>query len=84
MAAEGGVMVTLTKRTTIYLDSAILKVLKIRAVETERSVSGIVNEAVRRELAEDQEDLAVFAQRVKEPTVSYEVLLKKLKADGKI
>ncbi|MFA5393729.1 MAG: CopG family transcriptional regulator [Candidatus Ratteibacteria bacterium] len=77
-------MATLTKRTTIYLDSAIHRVLKVRAVETERSVSGIVNEAVRRELAEDQEDLAVFAQRVKEPTVSYEVLLEKLKADGKL
>ncbi|MFH1506889.1 MAG: CopG family transcriptional regulator, partial [Candidatus Omnitrophota bacterium] len=35
-------------------------------------------------LAEDQEDLAVFAKRAKEPTVSYEALLKKLKANGKI
>ena len=77
-------MATLIKRTTIYLDPALHRVLKVRAVETEQSISGIVNEAVRHELAEDQEDLTVFAQRVKEPTVSYEKLLKKLKADGKI
>ena len=84
MLGKRGNMATLTKRMTIYLDPALHRVLKVRAVETERSVSGIVNEAVRRELAEDQEDLAVFAQRVKEPTVSYEALLKKLKTDGKI
>jgi len=77
-------MASLTKRTTIYLDPALHRVLKVRAGETEQSISGIINEAVRRELAEDQEDLAAFAQRVKEPTVSYEMLLKKLKADGKI
>ena len=77
-------MAFLTKRTTIYLDPAIHRVLKVRAVETEQSISVIVNEAIRRELTEDQEDLAAFAQRVKEPTVSYEALLKKLKADGKI
>jgi hypothetical protein len=84
MLEKGENMASLTKRTTIYLDPDVRRVLKIRAVETEQSISGIINEAVRHELAEDQEDLAVFAKRVKEPAVSYEALLKKLKADGKI
>ncbi len=53
-------MASLTKRTTIYLDPAMHKVLKVRAVETEQSISGIINEAIRRELTEDQEDLAAF------------------------
>jgi hypothetical protein len=35
-------------------------------------------------LAEDVEDLAAFAERVHEPLVSYEDLLKELKADGRI
>jgi len=74
----------LSKRVTVYFDPVIHKVLKVKALETEQSISDIVNEALRRELAEDQQDLAVFAKRVKEPTVSYETLLKKLKADGKI
>lgn len=74
----------LTKRSTVYFDPALHKVLRLKALETDRSISDIVNEALRHELAQDEEDLAVFAQRAKEPTVSYEALLKKLKADGKI
>ena len=77
-------MISLTKRATVYLDSDIHKVLKVRAAETEQSISEIVNEALRHELAEDQADLAAFAKRAKEPAISYEKLLKKLKADGKI
>ena len=77
-------MALLTKRATVYLDPTIHRVLKLKAVETEQSISDIVNEALRHELAQDEEDLAVFAQRAKEPVISYEALLKKLKADGKI
>lgn len=77
-------MAMLTKRATIYFDPTIHKVLKVKALETQRSVSDIVNGALRRELAEDQEDFDAFSARAKEPTVSYEALLKKLKADGKI
>ena len=77
-------MATLTKRATVYFDPAIHRVLKMKAAETEHSISDIVNEALRHELAEDQEDLAAFSKRAKEPAVSYEDLLKKLKADGKI
>ncbi len=77
-------MTTLTKRATVYLDPGIHRALKVKAVETEQSISDIVNDAIKHELAQDREDLAVFDQRAQEPTVSYEVLLKKLKADGKI
>ncbi len=77
-------MATLTKRATVYFDPAIHQVIKMKALETEQSISDIVNEALRHELAEDQEDLAVFSKRAKEPTISYEALLRKLKADGKI
>ena len=77
-------MTTLVKRATIYLDPDIHKVLKVKAMETEQSISDLVNEALRHELAEDEEDLAAFSKRDKEPTISFESLLKKLKADGKI
>ena len=77
-------MAILTKRATIYLDPAIHRILKVKALESDLSVSEIVNEALKHELQEDQEDLAAFTQRVKEPTISYEKLLKKLKTDGKI
>ena len=51
----------LTKRSTVYFDPAIHRVLKLMAIETDQSISDIVNEAIRHELAQDQEDLAVFA-----------------------
>jgi hypothetical protein len=73
-----------TKRSTVYLDSDLLRVLKVKAVETSRSVSDLVNEAVRHELAEDQADLEALASRFKEPTISYEQMLKNLKKNGKI
>lgn len=77
-------MIKLSKRATIYLDPDLHKILKFKAVETSRSISDLVNDAIRHELAEDQEDLEVFKKRAREKTVSYEDLLKELKADGKI
>ena len=72
------------KRSTIYFDSALHEALRLKAAYTHRSLSDLVNEAVRESLAEDQEDLALVAQRVDEPTVSYESMLNTLKANGKL
>ena len=68
-------MSELAKRATIYLDSLIHKILKLKSVETDQTISDIVNDALRHELAEDQEDLDAFKKRAKEPSISYEVLL---------
>ena len=75
---------TLTKRATVYLDPGIHRILRVKALETDQSVSDIINDALLHELAQDQEDLDVFKQRAGEPTISFETLLKKLKTDGKI
>ena len=77
-------MATLTKRVTVYFDPDLHKILKLKAMETDQSISIIVNEALRHELTEDEADLAEFKKRASEPTVSYESMLKKFKADGKI
>ena len=77
-------MIKPIKRATVYLDPDLHRVLKLKAAETSRSVSDLVNEAVRHELTQDQEDLQAFNDRVNEPTISYEQLLKDLKRDGKI
>lgn len=77
-------MATLSKRATVYLDPQLHKVLKLKAAETSVSISQIIDEALRKELAEDEQDLKVFQFRAKEPTVSYEKLLAELKRDGKI
>lgn len=73
-----------SKRATLYLDANLQKALRIKAASTQRSMSDLVNEAVRRALEEDHEDLAAFEDRVAEPTVTYEALLKDLKAHGKL
>ncbi len=77
-------MATPAKRATIYLDPVLHKALKLKAVETSRSVSDLVNQAVREALAEDAEDLAAFEQRANEPLLSYDEMVKRLKKDGRI
>ncbi len=72
------------KRSTIYFKPALHRALRIKAADTQRSVSDLVNDAVQSALREDEEDLSAFADRAKEPTVTYEALLKDLKAHGKI
>lgn len=72
------------RRSTIYFDPQLHDALRVKAAHTRRTVSEIVNEAVRSSLAEDQEDLAAFKDRVAEPTMSYEALLDDLRAHGKI
>jgi len=77
-------MKTTSKKSTIYFDPQIHKVLRLKAAETDSSVSEIVNEAIRIVLAEDAEDIAAFAERAHEPTLSFEKVLKDLKRRGKI
>lgn len=77
-------MATPAKRATIYLDPIVHKALKLKAVETSRSVSDLVNQAVRESLAEDAEDLAAFEERANERLLSYDEMVKRLKKDGRI
>jgi hypothetical protein len=72
------------KRATVYFEPALHQAIRLKAAHTHRSISEIVNDAVRLALREDEEDLAAFEDRVAEPTISYEALLKDLKAHGKL
>lgn len=72
------------KRSTVYFDPELHRALRLKAASTNRSVSDIVNEAVRQSLREDQEDLAAFSDRVAEPAITYEELLDDLKKHGRI
>ena len=77
-------MSALTKRSTIYFDPSIHNILKIKALESSRSISDLVNEAILHELSENADDLEAFEQRASEPSISFENLVKGLRADGKI
>lgn len=80
----GSVMATQTKRATIYFDPELHKALKIKALETSRSVTDLVNQAVRESLSEDAEDILAYEERKEEKVISYDQMLKKLRKDGRI
>ena len=72
------------KRATVYFDPALHRALRLKAAETDRSLSDLVNEAVRYSLAEDAEDLAASDDRVAEPDLRFETVANELKRSGKI
>jgi hypothetical protein len=75
---------TAAKRATVYFDADLHRVLRLKAAETERSVSDLVNAAVRANLSEDADDIAAFRVRAKEPTLPLEKVLQDLKRRGKL
>jgi predicted DNA-binding protein len=77
-------MATQAKRATVYLDPELHKALRLKAFETSRSVSELVNDAIREALVEDAEDIATFEERVGEPLISYDEMVKRLRKDGRI
>lgn len=77
-------MATQAKRATIYFDPELHKALKLKSVETSRSITDLVNEAVREALSEDAEDIIAFEKRKDEPLISYDQMLKRLKKNGSI
>jgi hypothetical protein len=72
------------KRATVYFEPSLHQVLRVKAASTDRSLSELVNAAVRRTLAEDAEDLASCESRAKEPDLSFEQVLKDMKRRGKL
>lgn len=72
------------KRATVYFDPAVHRALRLKAAETDRSMSDLINEAVRLSLVEDAEDLLAFDERTSEPDLSFETVVKELKRSGKI
>jgi predicted transcriptional regulator len=72
------------KRATVYLDSDLHRALRLKAAATDRSISEIVNEAVRRSLAEDAADLAAIENRAAEPEVDFAVVVKSMKRRGRL
>ena len=72
------------QRSTIYFDPALHHALRLRAAATDRSISEIVNDAVRAALAEDAEDLAAFDERMDDSSVSLETVVRDLRKRGRI
>jgi len=77
-------MKTLLKRSTVYLDPQIHKALKMKSAHSSKTISELVNEAIKWSLAEDYEDLQAFEERMNEPDLDFETVLKDLHSSGKL
>ena len=75
---------TAAKRATVYFETDLHRALRLKAAETERSVSDLVNEAVRAQLAEDADDLDAFRARKKEQVIQFEDFVRDLKRRGRL
>jgi len=77
-------METKSKRATVYLDPKLHRALKIKSAQIERTISELINEAVRLSLAEDYEDLLAIEERQNEPDLDFKDVLKDLRNSGKL
>jgi hypothetical protein len=72
------------RRATVYFEPDVHRALKLKAAATDRSVSEMVNDAMRLTLAEDAEDLEAFEERAAEPEELFEDFVKSLRRRGKL
>lgn len=72
------------KRATIYFDPVLHRALRLKAAETDRSISALVNEAVKAALSEDANDFEAFELREQEPDYAFEDVVRDLRRRGKI
>ena len=75
---------TSQKRATVYFDPYLHRALRLKAAATDRSISELVNEAVKAALAEDVSDIEAFEVRESEPDYAFEDVVKDLKRRGRI
>ncbi len=72
------------KRATVYFEEDVHRALRLRAVATDRTVSDMVNEAVKIALSNDADDLAAFSNRKNEKSLSFDTFVQGLKRRGSI
>ena len=72
------------KRATVYFEPEIHRALRLKAAASDKSISDMVNDAVKLSLAEDAEDLEAFEKRKREPNLDFEQFVKALKRRGKL
>jgi hypothetical protein len=72
------------KRATVYFEAEVHRALRLKAAASDRSISDMVNDAVRVTLAEDAEDLAAFSERKSNKSLSFDTFVQSLKRRGRI
>jgi hypothetical protein len=73
-----------SKRATVYFESDVHRAVRMKAAALDTSISEVVNDALRRSLAEDADDLEAFEKRRHEPSLDFETFARSLKRRGKL
>lgn len=73
-----------SKRATVYFEAEVHRALRLKAAASDRSISDMVNDAVKASLAEDADDLATFPERKNEKSLSFDTFVQGLKRRGRI
>ncbi len=66
------------------MDPQIHRALKVKSAHSSKTISELVNEAIKLSLAEDYEDLKAFEERKDEPSLDFESVLKELHSSGSL
>jgi hypothetical protein len=70
------------KRATVYFTADIFKALRMKAAATHRSMSELVDEAVKDALAEDAADFDAFTLLRDEPVTTFDSFVSGLRRRG--
>jgi hypothetical protein len=73
-----------SKRATVYFDASVHRAVRLKAAATDRTISEVVNDAVKLALAEDAEDQTAFTERADERELDFDKVVKSFKRRGKI
>ena len=73
-----------SKRATVYFDASVHRAIRLKAAATDRTISEVVNDAVKLALAEDAEDQAAFTERAAEKELEFDKLVKSMRRRGEI
>ena len=77
-------MKTTLRRATVYFNPRVHRALRLKAAETDQSISELINEAVGLSLQEDAEDLAAFEERAHEPNIRFMDAVRDLRHRGRL
>ena len=69
-------------RTTITMNDTIFRTLRIRAAESDETVSKLIEDAVKYQILEDLEDIEDAKATENEPCYSFDDLVTKFKSEG--
>lgn len=72
------------RRATVYFEPEVHRALRLKAATSDKSISDIVNDAVRLTLAEDAQDLEAFEKRKREPNLELDKFVEALKRRGRL